>query len=255
MFQINFCNWRENFGIGNYKQVDDKPYGGGTGMVLKPEPIFEALKSYNAISDLYQAPNEPQVHHKILPNNLKFYNQVQATGKFDKVTIMMTPRGYKLNQQTAQWLTKFDKINILCGRYEGFDSRISDTVDLEISIGDFVLNGGEVGAMATIETVARLLPGFITKENSVLHDSFSEELNYYKEHENFFLKTKNNQKIENTNTLFDEQQWIEKTLPLIEHPQYTRPLIWGNYEVPQVLLSGSHKQVQSWRQAEWRFDK
>lgn len=258
---IETCNWRDNFGIGNYKQVDDKPYGGGSGMVLMAEPIIKALESYNCINTNYLPASElPRVisHQSYLPNNSKFLAQI-LSGKLitKKVNIMMSPRGFRFNQVTAQWLvTNFEEINILCGRYEGFDARVNENVDLEISIGDFVLNGGEVGAMCVVEAISRLVPGFINKGSSVLHDSFSSGLNSYSEFafENgskSFRQQFQNQSINIKSpkilNLFDDNDWIKTVLPFIEHPQYTRSQVWRDLEVPQVLIGGNHSEIQKWR--------
>ena len=267
VIEFQMINWRDKNGIGNYKQVDDSPFGGGSGMVLMAEPIvksmeengcfeefskntpFEGVKSKALglltndqftvidrhserieesptiennisnqnvpITDLEKTILKPQnhpvsfaatpregnftqhdsklvsflnntdvaYHESYLPNNAQFCNDLKSGKKqTKKVNIMMTPRGFPMNQKVVEWLANdFDEINILCGRYEGFDARVNVYVDLELSIGNFVLNGGEVGAMCLVEAVSRLVPDFITKNNSVLHDSFSSGLNEYKE--------------------------------------------------------------------------
>jgi tRNA G37 N-methylase TrmD len=178
-----------------------------------------------------------------------------------KCTISLTPRGFPLNQQIVEWLANFQELNILCGRYEGFDARVSEAMDLELSVGNFVLNGGEVAAMSLIEAVSRLVPGFISKTESVAHDSFSSGLNYYQEQEEFVIgKTKTEERkrlqdqkpsviptVVQPQNLFDDTLWRRSILPYIEHPQYTRPEIWNNWKVPEVLLSGNHRKVQDWR--------
>jgi tRNA (guanine37-N1)-methyltransferase len=250
IIDVELFDWRQKFGIGNYKQVDDSPFGGGSGMVLMAEPIISALESVNCIN---QNEIKETEHASFLPNNASFFEKVNnGVLNTKKVNIVLTPRGFRYNQPIAEWISEnFEEVNLLCGRYEGFDARVSDYVDLELSIGDFVLNGGEVGAMAIIESISRLVPGFITKNTSVLHDSFSSGLNAYsefafengsKEFKNQF-ETKTDAKIK----LFDNQNWIETVLPFIEHPQYTRPQSWRNIEVPQVLLSGDHSKIQKWR--------
>ena len=260
IINVELCNWREQFGVGNYKQVDDRPYGGGNGMVLMPAPIFNALSHYNAVSDLYNPSINLVQHRRILPNNSKFFDLTQQTQSYKKATVMLTPRGYGLNQKVVEWLTNFDEINILCGRYEGFDSRVSECVDMEISVGDYVLNGGEVAAMSVIEAVSRLLPGFVTKNGSVLHDSFSSELNVYNEMREYVIGKSNLSKTRVLNQetlsikLFEDDKWVKNQLSKIEHPQYTRPNIWSNWQVPEVLLSGDHKQMQNWRQNWYKFD-
>jgi tRNA G37 N-methylase TrmD len=173
---------------------------------------------------------------------------------------MLTPRGFGFNQQISQWLaSNFQTINLLCGRYEGFDSRVSEIVDLEISLGDFVLNGGEVAAMCLIESISRLLPGFITKENNYQHESFSTRPNFYPENEEFVVGSRNlkvqakNTSISNLNqvkivdkNLFSNKLWAQN-LAKIEHPQYAKPLNWQNWCVPEFLTEGNHKQIQNWK--------
>lgn len=254
--QFEFVNWREEFGVGGHKQVDDRPFGGGTGMVLQVEPIFQALKKHQAISNLFQIPDESVVHKKLLPNNSKFFKKIQ-NGSFDKkkVTISLTPRGFSFNQKIAEWLVDFEEINLVCGRYEGFDSRCDELVDLELSVGDYILNGGEVGAMALVESVSRLVPGFLVKENSAKHDSFSSNLNEYKEQEEFVVgarkmvlqKNFEPDKPDLNKNLFDDEKWLKEKLPFLEHPQYTRPEVWKNWRVPKVLLEGNHMKIQEWR--------
>ena len=283
VIDIQTLNWRENFGIGNYKQVDDKPFGGGSGMVLMAQPIIEAMQSVGCLPKnlevnlenftlLKEHPqNEDRLsqsaqHNSYLPNNAQFWESVKnGTSKNKKVNVLMTPRGFPFNQQTVEWMAEsFEEINILCGRYEGFDARINDSIDLELSVGSFVLNGGEVGAMCIIEAISRLVPDFITKNTSVLHDSFSSGLNYYNEFEfnnskqpiskkNQLKQAELEQQKQNTKNknLFDNNWWIKNILPQIEHPQYTRPEIWNNIKIPQVLLSGNHKKIQLWRNKWW----
>lgn len=285
IIKIDLVNWRDQFGIGNYKQVDDKPFGGGSGMVLMCEPIYQALLANDAVSSLFESGDEilytknkdlveleeflstlPEsdvaaqignYHRRILPNNALFEKK-QKLNPGKKVTISLTPRGFPVNQKVCEYLaTEFEEINILCGRYEGFDSRVSELVDMELSIGNFVTNGGEIPAMALIEAVSRLLPDFVTKNTSILHDSFSTGLNRYQEQAEFVVGKKNNKKNDIFNldlnqdsksrTLFDNNWWISKVLPFIEHPQYTRPTVWRDIQIPDVLLSGDHKKIQQWR--------
>lgn len=271
VISINTLNWRDNYGIGNYKQIDDKPYGGGSGMVLMADPIFSALKDNDSLG--YFAGNletlENAKHHRqILPNNSKFYGKVESFKKTDtpikKVTISLTPKGYKFDQKVANWLTNFEEITILCGRYEGFDNRVSEVVDLELSIGDYVTNGGEVPAMVLIEAVSRLIPGFVTKSGSVNHDSFSSSNNDYLENREYIIGSRRLKQMQESGSkkldyfypskssdsktnLFDELDYLENILPLIEHPQYTRPQIWKNLAVPKDALDGDHKTVSKWR--------
>jgi len=178
-----------------HKTVDDRPYGGGRGMVIKVEPIFKAVFSLN----------------KFKIQNSKF----KITDKNSKI-ILFTPRGKKFNQQMAYKLSRLKRIIFICGRYEGVDERVAKYIaDLELSIGDYDLMGGELPAMVVIETVARLIPGVLGKPE--------------------LLKER-----------------ITKEKGFIEYPQYTRPEIFkpkrGVYwKVPKVLLSGHHKKIEEWR--------
>lgn len=169
------------YGVGPRKQVDDTPYGGGAGMVLKPEPIFEAVKRAK----------------KKLPS---------------AKVVLMTPRGEKFSQINAKKLSKLKEVIILCGHYEGFDERITKLVDIEISVGDYVLTGGELPAMTVVDAVVRLIPGVLGDNQSSQDESFSQGL--------------------------------------LEYPQYTRPKEFDGMEVPEVLLGGNHNKILVWRKAE-----
>jgi tRNA (guanine37-N1)-methyltransferase len=237
VIKVNLIDWRKSNGKGAHKQVDDKPFGGGSGMVLQCEPIFQCLQSNEGLGAFVNTAKG------IIPNNSKFY-ELNTTQPQKKVTISMTPKGFPITQDILYWLADFEELNILCGRFEGFDERVNTFVDCELSLGDFVLNGGEVPAMALIEGVSRLTEGFITKSSSVDHDSFSIANNYYKENSEYskIASTKTRTK---TN-LFDDQWWLSRVESL-EHPVYTRPATWNNYKVPELLLNGDHKLIQKWQ--------
>ena len=165
-----------------HKTVDDKPFGGGSGMVMKIEPVFKAVK-------------------KIKGKSASWRTKV----------ILFTPRGKKFNQKIAYQFSKQDQLIFICGRYEGVDERIAKKIaDIKLSIGDYVLMGGEIPAMAVIETVTRLIPGAIGKKN--------------------LLKDR-----------------ITKTKGFIEYEQYTRPEIFNKWKVPKVLLSGDHRKIEEWK--------
>ena len=174
--KINLVNPRD-FTLDKHKHVDDTPYGGGRGMVLMCQPMFDCLKSIEG----------------------------------PKRTILMTPQGAPYKQQTAKRLSKEEHIVLVCGHYEGFDERIRTLCDEEISIGDYVLTGGELPAMVISDSVIRLLNGVI-EEDSHLYDSHSNGL--------------------------------------LEHPQYTKPAVYEGLEVPSVLLNGNHKLIALWREKE-----
>ena len=256
VISYELINWRDEFGIGSYNQVDDKPFGGGSGMVLMPEPIMQAMESKRVVSSFYD-----QGLDGLFPNNSRFEDAVKSGELNTKnVTVSLTPRGFPLNQQVVEWLANdFDHVSILCGRYEGFDARVSEGVDLELSMGNYVLNGGEVAAMSLVEAVSRLVPGFVTKETSVLHDSFSSELNRYSEQGEYVVgKRRVEQGVEymkaksESKKLFNNDWYEQNVLPHIEHPQYTRPSEWRGRQVPEVLLGGDHKRIDEWRTKGWR---
>ena len=173
--EINLINFRD-YTLDPHKKVDDTPYGGGAGMVLTCQPIFDCVKSIR---------------------------------KEDSKVILMTPDGIPYKQKMAYDLSHKKHLIIICGHYEGFDERIRSICDLEISIGDYVLTGGEVPAMVLVDSITRLLPGVI-KEDSHLEDSFNE--NY-----------------------------------LLDYPTYTKPRVYEGMEVPEVLLSGDHKKINEYR--------
>ena len=182
ILEIN-CVQIRDFAFNKHRQVDDYPYGGGQGMVMQAEPIFLAYKSV-----------------------------CEGLGYKPK-TIYMSPQGKTFRQSTAKRLSKERHLVILCGHYEGVDQRVLDEiVDAEISVGDFVLTGGEIAAMAVVDATARMLPGVLACE-----DAFADESHFN---------------------------------GLLEYPQYTRPSVWNGREVPEVLLSGNHKLIEEWKRTE-----
>lgn len=172
--EINIYNIRD-FTLDKHNKVDDYGYGGGAGMVLMPEPVKRAIDHVR---------------------------------KENSIVVMMTPQGEVYNQKKAYEFSKFDHLILLCGHYEGFDERIRNFVDLEISIGDYVLTGGELASMVIIDSVTRLIDGVID-ENSHLNDSFNDNL--------------------------------------LDYPVYTKPADYEGMKVPDVLLSGNHELIAKWR--------
>ena len=173
--------WLHDFRVyssSKHKKVDDSPFGGGAGMVLTPEPVFNALEqNFNG-------------------------------GK----VLLMSPQGQRFDQHLAKELACEERLAIICGHYEGFDERIRSLADYEISIGDYVLTGGELPALVVIDAVCRLVPGVLGESESALSDSFYEKL--------------------------------------LEYPQFTRPRDFRGMRVPEVLLSGNHEQIRLWRRKE-----
>lgn len=179
---FNLRDWTSD----KHSKVDDTPYGGGSGMVLKVDIIDKALTDLKT--------------------------------KKSKI-ILLSPQGKKLNQKLAQDLSKEKELILICGRYEGFDERVRKLIDMELSIGDYILNGGEVAAMAVVETVSRLVPGVVSKKESLERESFS-----------------------------------KKNDKLLDYPEYTKPRSFKpksknlpKLEVPKVLLSGDHEKIEKWR--------
>ncbi len=166
-----------------HRTVDDTPYGGGAGMVLKVEPVVDCLEAVR-----------------------------KKTTKKRTLTILTTPQGVTLRQPLVERLSGYEELIILCGRYEGIDERIRAFVDMEVSIGDYILTGGEIAALVIIDSVGRLVHGVVGEADSLKTESFSEGL--------------------------------------LEYPQYTRPPEFRGMKVPEVLLSGHHEQIRKWRRKE-----
>jgi tRNA (guanine37-N1)-methyltransferase len=200
IIELNIHNLR-NWSIDNYGTVDDKPFGGGVGMLIRADVVFNALKTLCP----------PACRQARSDISLK-------KGNSKTRVIMMSARGKRFNQEKAEELAKLDNIILIAGHYEGFDQRISDfMVDEEISIGDYVLTGGELPAMVIIDTVIRLLPGVLGKDESSKTESFGKE-----EIDGQMVRT-------------------------IEYPQYTRPQEFMGLKVPEVLLSGNPKKIKDWQ--------
>lgn len=180
LIEIRLVNFRD-YALSKHKNVDDVPYGGGAGMVLKPEPVYAAVRALPETAD-------------------------------KRRVVLLSPQGRVFKQSIAQELSVNDEIVFICGHYEGFDERIRDLADVEISLGDFVLTGGELASMTVIDAVSRLIPGVLGENASFVEDSHSEGL--------------------------------------LEYPQYTRPLLFEGKEVPEVLLSGHHANITRWRRKE-----
>lgn len=178
ILKVRTVNLRD-FTTDRHRTTDDRPFGGGEGMVMKPEPIYKALDV------LKKEPPEARV-------------------------ILLSPRGKLFDQALAGELAQLQRIILICGRYEGVDERIREhCVDIELSVGDYILSGGEIAALVVIEAVSRLIPGVLGCESSAEKDSFSDGL--------------------------------------LEFPQYTRPRVFNDWEVPEVLLSGDHAKIAKWR--------
>ncbi len=176
------CIQIRDFATDKHRRVDDSPYGGGPGMLMKPEPVVAAIREARR--------REPGTH-----------------------VVMLTPTGTKFDQAKAREYAEKASLTLLCGRYEGFDERIAHYVDEELSLGDYVLSGGEPAALSVLDAVIRLLPGALGHEESAVQDSFGED---------------------------GEMDW----------PHYTRPEEFEGQRVPEVLLSGNHAEIEKWRKAQ-----
>lgn len=179
LIEMNFIDIRD-FSDNKHRKVDDYPYSGGGGMLMNPQPVYDA------------------------------YMSVAGGLDYKPLTIYMSPQGRVFNQSAAIELSKEEHIILLCGHYEGIDQRVIDEiVDMELSVGDFVLTGGEIPAMTVIDTVSRLIPGVLAAETSYENESH-----------------------------FDG---------LLEYPQYTRPAEWHGVSIPEVLISGHHANIEKWK--------
>lgn len=179
------------FSIDKHRTVDDRPYGGGPGMILKVEPIFKALKNLGLLKERG--------------------GRICRSKKRGTKILILDPAGKKFNQEMAGKLAKEKHLVLICGRYEGFDERVYEFVDEKISLGDYVLSGGEIPALAIVESVARLVPNVLGEAKSLKEETFI-------------------------------------TKEYVEYPQYTRPEVFYGKRVPKILLSGDHQKIKAWRE-------
>lgn len=239
LVKINIHNLRK-WGIDKRGTVDDRPYGGGTGMLLRPEPIFDAVKDLK----------------KVGPYSLKEIGPAkkgsEASGPFTRAlvegrsdlkesakVILLSPAGKPYSQKKARQFAKKAHLILICGHYEGVDYRVNKyLVDEVVSIGDYVLTGGEMPAMVVVDSVVRLIPGVLEKEatesESFSLTSFTSSGMDKITHVRFFVQR--------------EKKGKAKTVSLLEYPQYTRPEVFKGRKVPKILLSGNHQEIETWRQ-------
>ena len=205
--EIKIHNLRD-FTEDKHKTVDDTPYGGGAGMVMKVEPIFRAINSI--IPNSSNSPDKNPNDKIQIPNKFKISN---SKSQENARIILFSAKGKKYTQADARRLSKYDNLILICGRYEGVDERVAEHIaDEEISIGDYVLTGGEIPAMILVDSITRLLPGVLGNPSSLNEESFS------------FIQDTN-----------------------LEYPQYTKPEKFNEWKVPDVLLSGNHGEIKKWR--------
>lgn len=198
--KINIHNIRD-YATGKHKTVDDRPYGGGPGMVLKVEPVFKVLKKAAGKKELFSR-----------------FDRSAKTAKGDTRIILTDPDGKKFDQKIAQRLSSYKNIVIICGHYEGVDARVEKMVDEKISLGNYVITGGELAAMVMVDGVSRLVPGVLG----------------------------------NPESLADLQHYKTTSKAHFDYPHYTRPEVFSpdgkiQWKVPKVLLSGDHKKIEEWR--------
>jgi len=211
------------------RHVDDNPYGGGPGMVLQIQPIYDCLKSIKALSLRATKGSEA------IPKTGRLLRRSAPRNDNTKI-IILDPAGKKFDQRMAEKLAKLDRLVLICGRYEGFDERIYKLADEKISVGDYVLSGGELPALTIVEAVSRLIPGVLGNEESLTEETFG-KLKYPITNVKSSSKSKN-QKLEIGNWKLEiAAKW----------PRYTRPENFMGLKVPKVLLSGNHKLIESWR--------
>jgi len=204
--QINVHNLRD-YTTNKHKNVDDTPYGGGAGMVMQIQPIYDcvnAVKSQFPISNFQANPNDQ-------------ISDLEKKQEIKNRVILFSAKGKRYTQRDAKRLSEYEQLIFICGRYEGVDERVAENIiDEEISIGDFVLTGGEIPAMLVVDSITRLLPGVLGNEQSAQIESHSEE-------------------------------------GYLEYPQYTKPEEFNGWKVPEILLSGNHAEIEKWRKEKSRL--
>ena len=243
LIEIKAHNFRD-FTLDKQHHVDDRPYGGGPGMVLQVQPIYDCLKSINALSS--RARLAPFCHPddaggiSVIPGERTEISHPMRIGiRNDKTrVVILDPAGKKFDQRMAEKFSKLDRLVLICGRYEGFDARVYKLADERISVGDFVLAGGELPALSVVEATSRLIPGVLGNEESLLSETFGNK-------KQEIGNKSRNQKINKSNPKLKIKNFKLKISA--EYPQYTRPTDFMGMKVPKVLLSGDHKKVEEWR--------
>ena len=204
LIEISLHDLRD-FTVDKHRTVDDRPFGGGEGMVLKPEPLFKCVESLNVASREARLAQDADAKESV---------------------ILLSPQGALFNQRLAEQLANLDRLVLICGRYEGVDERVAEGLaDREISVGDYVLSGGELGAAVIVDTVTRLLPGALGNEASSRHESFSAAVK-------------------------GGAAGTDSTCAsggLLDYPHYTRPAEFRGMAAPEVLIGGNHEQIRKWR--------
>ena len=216
LVEINIHDLRA-FTKDKHRTVDDRPFGGGEGMVLKPGPIFECLESFGDVAS----------------------REVRLGPGAKQSVILLSAQGRRLDQTLAAELSALDRIVLICGRYEGVDERISEHLaDREVSIGDYVLSGGELGAAVIVDTITRLIPGAVGNQASTRQESFTDVRSEDTRTESFTVGAE---------LAGDGPSSTCASGGLLDYPHYTRPADFRGMAVPEVLVNGNHDQIRSWR--------
>ena len=213
------------FARDKHRTVDDRPFGGGEGMVLKPEPLFECIESLGL-----SARND------------------RIAGRAKQSVILLSAQGRRFSQKIAAELAGLERLVLICGRYEGVDERVADVLaDRELSIGDYILSGGEMAAAVVVEAVTRLLPGAVGNEASTRQESFTDHL----EEKGLEKSSQKNSEGSNGRALSDRRSTPPSSTcgsgGLLDYPHYTRPAGFRGHAVPEVLISGNHEEIRRWR--------
>ncbi len=231
------------FAHDRHRTVDDRPFGGGEGMVLKPEPLFEAVESLlgqealssttaESYSKVVDSKNEVSPHPVGARHAVPLRREAPPIGQAGTAIVLLSASGKLFRQETARRLAQLDRIILLCGRYEGVDERVAEHLATdELSIGDYVLSGGELGAALVLDTVTRLLPGALGNEDSTINESFSA------------VEAASNNAAISTSHVLPATSHL-----LLDYPHYTRPAEFHGWTVPEVLLGGNHEEIRKWRQ-------
>jgi tRNA (guanine37-N1)-methyltransferase len=202
LIEIRLHDLRE-FTTDKHRTVDDRPFGGGEGMVLKPEPLFKCVESLGI----------PPLEERV-------------SGAAKETVVLLSPQGRMFTQTVAQELAALDRVVLICGRYEGVDERVAEALaDREISVGDYVLSGGELGAAVIVDAVTRLLPGALGNEASARQESFTAAVK----------------------ADFEGPDSTCGSGGLLDYPHYTRPAEFRGMSVPEILIGGNHEQIRKWR--------
>jgi tRNA (guanine37-N1)-methyltransferase len=215
LISVNVQDLRE-FTKDRHRTVDDRPFGGGEGMVLKPEPLFQAVE-------------------KLLGHSVGDAGSSGGSGDPETAIVLMSAAGKLFRQETARRYAKLSRVIFICGRYEGVDERVAEHLATEeVSVGDFVLSGGELPALMILDAVTRLLPGALGNEHSAVNESFAEM---------------GDGRIEGGASPAPTSEVVGQARALLDFPHYTRPAEFRGWSVPEVLIGGNHAEVAKWRRA------